>query len=89
MARLFKPMIAKGPRNNRHRERSKKWYVAYRDADGIERTTAGYADKAATLHSRLNLNTASPIKQRACLTISTNNTSAPSTIMYKTGKRHL
>lgn len=48
MARVFRTSYLTGLKDNRVRRRSRKWYVEYRDADGITRRVAGYTDKAAT-----------------------------------------
>ena len=51
MASLFKPTYtAREPATgNTDKKRSAKWYVKYRDADGIIRRVPGYTDKEATL----------------------------------------
>src|SRR5688500_8234061 len=50
MASLFKPTYTKVNPRTRQKEtrRSRKWYVKYRDADGIIRKVPGYTDKEAT-----------------------------------------
>jgi integrase len=49
MARIFKPTYtAKARGGGRVTKTARKWYVEYRDADGIVRRKAGYNDKAAT-----------------------------------------
>jgi len=49
MARVFRATYtAKGRGGTRVTRTARKWYVEYRDADGIVRRKAGYTDKAAT-----------------------------------------
>src|SRR3954453_4304439 len=50
MASLFKPTYTKvNPRTGQKETRkSRKWYVKYRDADGIVRRVPGFTDKEAT-----------------------------------------
>jgi len=49
MARVFRATYTiKGPDGQRARRQARKWYVEYRDADGIVRRAPGYVDKAAT-----------------------------------------
>ena len=50
MASLFKPTYTKvDPKTGRKMKRkSRKWYVKYRDADGVVRRVPGYNDKEAT-----------------------------------------
>ena len=49
MARVFKPTYtAKGRDGQRITKTARKWYVEYRDADGIIRRVPGFTDKAAT-----------------------------------------
>ncbi len=50
MGRVFKTTYpVTGKDGTRKRVKSRKWYVSYRDADGILRRRAGYSDKEATL----------------------------------------
>jgi len=49
MASVFKPTYTKTDKNGKRVTRkSKKWYVKYRDAEGIVRKIPGYTDKSAT-----------------------------------------
>jgi len=49
MARVFRATYtAKGRGGIRVTRTARKWYIEYRDADGIVRRKAGYTDKAAT-----------------------------------------
>ena len=51
MASIFKPTYTKkDPKTGKKVTRKlKKWYVKYRDAEGIVRRVAGFTDKSATL----------------------------------------
>ena len=44
MARVFKHSYTK----NGKAQKTRKWYIEYRDADGIRQRVPGYVDKAAT-----------------------------------------
>ncbi|MCH7872130.1 MAG: hypothetical protein IID33_10565, partial [Planctomycetes bacterium] len=49
MARIFKQhYTAKAPSGGRVTKQSRRWYVEFRDADGVRRRVPGFADKAAT-----------------------------------------
>ena len=50
MATIFKPTFSRvDPKTGRKKVRKlRKWYVKYKDADGIERRVPGYRDKEAT-----------------------------------------
>ncbi len=49
MARIFKQhYTTKAPSGGRVTKQSRRWYVEYRDADGVRRRVRGFADKAAT-----------------------------------------
>ena len=49
MARIFKHTYTKKDRNGqRITKTARKWYIEYRDGDGIQRRVPGYVDKAAT-----------------------------------------
>ena len=44
MASIYRPTYTRGG----VRKKLKKWYVKYRDADGVVRSVPGFNDKAAT-----------------------------------------
>ena len=48
MARIFRQTTTKTIDGCKVRTKSRKWYVEYRDGQGIRRRKAGFANKAAT-----------------------------------------
>src|SRR5262245_44435579 len=50
MASIFKPTYTTvdPATGTKQRRKTKKWYIQYRDSDGIVRRIPGYADKEAT-----------------------------------------
>ena len=48
MARIFKQCYTTNRKGRKTKRQTRKWYVEYRDAQGIRRRVAGYTDKAAT-----------------------------------------
>ena len=55
MARVLKTTYLTGPKDKRVRRKSRKWYIEYRDENGIPRRVAGFTDKAATIQKAAEL----------------------------------